>query len=258
MAERKPSPRHANSRDRRRPRQAPDGPVRLYGLHTVAAALANPRRTVHRLLVTENALGRLALPPDRPIAIETVRPKALDALVGADAVHQGVVLETEPLPRAELEDIADDARLLLFLDQVTDPHNVGAILRTAAAYAADAVVTTARHAPGETAVLGKAASGALDLVSLVEVGNLATAIEMVKAQGFLIVGLDGDAPDDLAAARLAAPLALVLGAEGKGLRQRTAALCDQRVRIALPGPVASLNVSNAAAVALHVARTAIG
>ncbi|HHY50186.1 MAG TPA: 23S rRNA (guanosine(2251)-2'-O)-methyltransferase RlmB [Alphaproteobacteria bacterium] len=234
-----------------RPRHDPDtGPVYLYGLHTVRAALDNPQRQKRRLLATRNALARLTESGgigDVPVAETT--PRELDRLLGGEAVHQGVALEVEPVSRFGLDDIALP-RLIVVLDQVTDPHNVGAILRTACAFGADAVLTTARYAPRETGVMAKAASGALDLVSLIEVRNLGDALATLKARGLTVVGFDSEATEPLAAAGHDGPLAIVLGAEGKGLRQRTRELCDRLVRLDMPGPIKSLNVSNAAAVAL--------
>lgn len=235
------------------------GPVILYGWHTVTAALTNPARRIRRLLATENALRRLAderIDPRR-FAPEVVRPQTLDALLTADAVHQGLYVEADPLPSPELADLASRG-IVLVLDQITDPHNVGAILRTAAAFAVGAVVTTARHSPEATGVLAKSASGALELVPLVSVQNLARALETLKEHDFLTVGLDSAAESDLAAVALAAPIALVLGAEGKGLRQGTRTACQHLARLDLPGAIKSLNVSNAAALSLYIVSRAIG
>jgi 23S rRNA (guanosine2251-2'-O)-methyltransferase len=232
-----------------------EGTAVLYGWHTVTAALANPERRLRRLLATENAARRLA---DEKLAAATapdiVRPDAIAARLPPDAVHQGLYAEADPLPSPAIEDLAADG-IVLVLDQVTDPHNVGAIFRSAAAFAATAIVTTARHSPEATGVLAKAASGALELVPLVTVQNLARALSALKARGFAVVGLDSTGEQDLATLPLRAPLALVLGAEGKGLRQLTKETCDHVARLDLPGAIRSLNVSNAAALALYVART---
>jgi 23S rRNA (guanosine2251-2'-O)-methyltransferase len=229
-----------------------DAPI-LYGWHTVTAALANPARRIRRLLATENAARRLGAEGiTLKIAPEIVRPDTIAARLSPDAVHQGLFAEADPLPSPDIEELATSG-IVLVLDQITDPHNVGAILRTAAAFAVAAIVTTARHSPEATGVLAKSASGALELVPIVSVQNLARALSQLKERGFLVVGLDGGAPDDLGASGLREPLALVLGAEGKGLRQLTAATCDQLARLDLPGALKSLNVSNAAAVALYIA-----
>ena len=167
-------------------------------------------------------------------------------------MHQGLIAEADPLPSPGIEELPARG-LVLVLDQITDPHNVGAILRTAAAFAVAAVVTTARHSPDATGVLAKSASGALELVPIVIVQNLARALTGLKARGFLTVGLDSAAADDLASLELQEPLALVLGAEGRGLRQLTGATCDRLARLDLPGAIKSLNVSNAAALALYIA-----
>jgi 23S rRNA (guanosine2251-2'-O)-methyltransferase len=234
-----------------------DGAVVLYGWHTVTAALANPARHIRRLLVTENALRRLADDDIKlPLAPDVVRPDALAARLTPDAVHQGLLAEADPLPSPDIGELPAQG-IVLVLDQITDPHNVGAILRTAAAFAVAAIVTTARHSPEATGVLAKSASGALELVPIVLVQNLARALTALKERGFLVVGLDSGAPDDLAAIGLTAPLALVLGAEGKGLRQLTGATCDRLARLALPGTIKSLNVSNAAALALYIADKAV-
>jgi 23S rRNA (guanosine2251-2'-O)-methyltransferase len=226
-----------------------EAPVVIYGWHAVTAALRNPARPVRKLLATENAALRLA---DEGLTVTpvVVRPAAIAERLMPDAVHQGLYLETEPLPSpAELP-----ARgVVIVLDQITDPHNVGAIFRSAAAFGASAIVTTQRHSPDATGALAKAASGALELVPLVNVQNLAGGLEALKASGFLTVGLDSSGEADLASLALRSPLALVLGAEGKGLRQLTKATCDHIARIDLPGAIKSLNVSNAAALALYVA-----
>jgi 23S rRNA (guanosine2251-2'-O)-methyltransferase len=248
------------SRARRHPGQRPprgrdaSGPAILYGWHTVKAALENPARRFRRLLATENALRRLA---DDGVALpvkpELVRPDVIDARLGPDAVHQGLLAEADPLTPPALTEIAAQDGIVLVLDQITDPHNVGAILRSAAAFAAKAIVTTARHSPEATGVLAKSASGALELVPLVTVQNLARGLEDLRAHGFLLVGLDSSGDADVGAIALRGPLALVLGAEGKGLRQLTRETCDRVARIDVPGEIKSLNVSNAAALALYVA-----
>lgn len=237
-----------------KPRYDPDsGPVYLYGLHTVRAALDNPRRDKRNLMVTPNALARLRESGEiGSVRVTETTPKELDRLLGADAVHQGVALEVEPVSRFGLDDIFP-LNLVVILDQVTDPHNVGAILRTSCAFGADAVITTARYAPRETGVMAKSASGALDLVPLIEVRNLGDAIETLKRRGLKVLGFDSEAPEQLRPRSDPGPLALVLGAEGKGLRQRTRELCDEMVRLDMPGPIKSLNVSNAAAIALFAA-----
>jgi len=236
-------------------RSAPrgDGPVVLYGWHTVKAALENPQRRFHRLLATENAARRLTEDNvNLPIAPELLRPEDIAAIAGAQAVHQGLYAEADPLPSPELEDVATGG-IVLVLDQVTDPHNVGAILRSAAAFAVRAAVTTERHSPEASGVLAKAASGALEYVPIATVVNLARALEELRELNMLLVGLDSTGETDLAAMSLSAPLALVIGAEGKGLRRLTRVHCDVIARLALPGRITSLNVSNATAIALFVA-----
>jgi 23S rRNA (guanosine2251-2'-O)-methyltransferase len=237
---------------------ADDGPAILYGWHTVKAALENPARQVRRLYLTENAARRLT---DEGVALpvtpERVRPDAIAARLPPDAVHQGLLAEADPLPAPELEEI-EPAGIVLALDQITDPHNVGAILRTAAGFGVAAVVTTARHSPQATGVLAKSASGALEFVPIVTVQNLARALAALRDRGYLLLGLDSTGEADLGELPIRAPLALVLGAEGKGLRQLTRATCDRVARLDLPGRIKSLNVSNAAALALYVATKRIG
>ena len=254
--------RHQHDRGGRRGERAgrhdrADAPVILYGWHPVVAALANPARRIRKLWATANAARRLA---EEAVALsvspELVRPDAIAARLSPDAVHQGLLAEVEPLASPELEDLPA-AGTVLVLDQVTDPHNVGAILRTAAAFAVNAVIITARHSPEATGVLAKSASGALEIVPVVVVQNLARALATLIERGFLTVGLDSAAPEDLSATTLSAPLALVIGAEGKGLRQGTRAACDRLARLDLPGAIKSLNVSNATALALYVASRAL-
>ena len=232
----------------------PDGLVRLYGLHTVRAAIDNPRRRIHRLLATRNALARLEIDQDAalPFALEIVEPRLLDKLLGGDAVHQGAMIEAEPLRPKPLDQLGE-TKLVLVLDQVTDPHNVGAIMRSAVAFGAGALITTSRHSPSESGVLAKAASGALEHIDHIEVRNLADAIGELHAAGFQSVGLDSEGPAELEDTISGGRVALVLGAEGKGLRQKTRETVTALARLDLPGPIRSLNVSNATAVALYVA-----
>ncbi|MCO5060305.1 MAG: RNA methyltransferase [Rhizobiaceae bacterium] len=232
----------------------PDGLVRLYGLHTVRAAIDNPRRRIHRLLATRNALARLEIDQDAALAfaLEIVEPRLLDKLLGGDAVHQGAMIEAEPLRPKPLDQLGE-TKLVLVLDQVTDPHNVGAIMRSAVAFGAGALITTSRHSPSESGVLAKAASGALEHIDHIEVRNLAEAIGELHAAGFQSVGLDSEGPAELEDTISGGRVALVLGAEGKGLRQKTRETVTALARLDLPGPIRSLNVSNATAVALYVA-----
>ena len=248
--------RNPRNRTSRPPAERSEGPFFIYGMHPVQAALANPRRVVRRVIATANALARLAeagatLPPEPPP--EEVEPRDLDRLLGGEAVHQGIALEVEPLEPQAIESL-DGARLVVVLDQVTDPHNVGAILRSALAFGADALVTTARHAPAETGVLAKAASGALDRLPVVTIPNLHRALGQLADMGFIRLGLDSEAPEPIEATLNGDRYALVLGAEGKGLRRLTRETCDRLARLPTAGPLASLNVSNAAAVALYVVR----
>jgi len=241
-----------NKQDRRREWDR-NGPALIYGWHAVQAALENPKRRIRRILLTPNGERRLQeLRLNPKVKPEIVRPEVIDRKLSPDAVHQGVLLESDPLPSLELQDISPEG-LVLVLDQITDPHNFGAIIRSAAAFAVSAIVTTARHSPEATGVLAKSASGGLEYVPLVLVQNLARALTEMKSSGFLIVGLDDEGKTDLADAPLRAPLALVLGAEGKGMRQLTRETCDLLVRLNTPGRIKSLNVSNAAALALYVA-----
>lgn len=223
----------------------------IYGYHPVAEALKNPRRRLVKLKASKNAADRLAAEIGAAgVKFEIVHPKELDRNLGADAVHQGLLLEALPLSQPRLDQI-DKSGILVLLDQVTDPHNVGAILRTCAAFRVTALVTTARHSPEASGVLFKAASGAYEHVPYVKVTNLARAMAELKEHGFRLAGLDSDAPASLEDIDRSPPLAIVMGAEGKGLRQLTRDTCDHLVRLDLFGPIRSLNVSNACAVALY-------
>ncbi len=250
----------------------------LYGIHTVRAAIENPKRHIHAVKCTQNALEKLqsALKNresfgkntlgvgkrDRLFTTETVETRALDSLTGPEAVHQGVVAICDPLPTLDASELFHlaDAGLLLVLDQITDPHNVGAILRSAVAMDVDAVLTTHRKSAAETAVLAKTASGALDMVDIVELRNLSKAIAELNDMGFATIGLDSEGPDvletelDKAQGR---PVALVLGSEGRGLRQQTREACSALARLDMPGRIKSLNVSNAAALSLYMATKTI-
>jgi 23S rRNA (guanosine2251-2'-O)-methyltransferase len=237
------------------PKPAPgtrdDGAHVLYGVHTVVEALRNPRRRFIKLVGTENGLARLREEiGELPTAPEITDIEAISRQLPKDAVHQGVLLIAEPLPALALGDLPADA-LVLALDQVTDPHNVGAILRSAAAFAASAVIVTGRHSPEVTGVLAKAASGALEHVPFVEVRNLAKALDELGARGVQRIGLDSDGAVDIGDVPVRRPLCLVLGAEGKGLRPVTRDACDVIARLPMPGAIRSLNVSNAAAIALY-------
>ena len=245
---------------RQRPTVAPgeaaaDGLVRLYGLHTVRAAMDNPSRRIARMLVTRNAAERLELGElsALPFPAELVEPRDIDRVTGSEAVHQGVVIEARPLTPKAL-DALGETRLVVVLDQVTDPHNVGAIMRSAVAFGAGALVTTSRHSPQESGVLAKAASGALEHIDLIEVRNLADALGKLHDAGFQTIGLDSDGPEEMEASFAGEKIALVLGAEGKGLRQKTRETVSALARLDMPGAIRSLNVSNAAAVAMYAAR----
>lgn len=244
-----------------RPRQpvppgeaAGDGLVRLYGLHTVRAALDNPRRKIRKMLVTRNAAERLSIADlaALPFKTELVEPKDIDRITGSDAVHQGVLIEAELLKPKRLDTLGD-TKLVLVLDQVTDPHNVGAILRSAVAFGAGALITTARHSPQESGVLAKSASGALEHIDQIEVKNLADALGQLHEAGFQTIGLDSEGPAELEKTFDGEKIALVLGAEGKGLRQKTRETVTALARLDMPGAIHSLNVSNAAAVSLYAA-----
>jgi 23S rRNA (guanosine2251-2'-O)-methyltransferase len=230
---------------------------RLWGKHPVAAALDNPERKILRAWATRDAAAFMQFPSDVPVTL--AEAPDLGRLVPHDAPHQGVVIEVEPLDDAWLDGLiaeAPEGAVLLVLDQVTDPHNVGAILRSAAAFGAIGIVTQDRHSPPEGGVLAKAASGALERVPWVRVVNLARALEEIGEAGFWRIGLAGDADTDLKDALGSPRVALVLGAEGAGLRPNTREHCDAIARLPISDAIESLNVSNAAAVALYAATVA--
>lgn len=230
---------------------------RFWGKHAVAAALDNPDRKVLKAWATREAAGSMQFPKD--VAVTLAEGPDMGRLVPHDAPHQGVVIEVEPLEDAWLDDILADAperAVLLVLDQVTDPHNVGAILRSSAAFGAVGIVTQDRHSPPESGALAKAASGALERVPWVRVVNLARALEQIGEAGFWRIGLAGEADSELKDALGPPRVALVLGAEGPGMRQNTREHCDAIARLPISDAIESLNVSNAAAVALYAARVA--
>ena len=237
------------------PALAPDQ-VFLYGLHTVRAALSNPQRKNVKLSTTQNALVRLEVGPadQLGIPVEIVSPQDIDKVLGPEAIHQGVMLETRPLPVRRLEALKDSP-LLLVLDQVTDPHNVGAIMRSAVAFDAGAVITTQRHSPTESGVMAKSASGALELIPYIQITNLADALGELHRLGFTTIGLDSEGPAPLEGTFSGDKIALVLGSEGKGLRQKTRETVNALARLDMPGAIKSLNVSNAAAIALYATRS---
>ena len=237
--------------------RAGKGAVRLWGRHAVEAALLNPERVHRKLWATHEGVESLdgELPPGFPL--ELAGPDDLARLVTRDAPHQGLVLECAPLEELHLDEVldGDPARPIVVLDQVTDPHNVGAIMRSAAAFHAAAIVTQDRHAPPEGGVLAKAASGALEIVPWVRVVNLARALEELAEAGYWRIGLAGEATADFGSALPAGPIAIVLGAEGEGMRHNIAAHCDALARLPISDAMESLNVSNAAAIALYAVAT---
>jgi len=237
-------------------RHAPSPAIeRIYGVHAVCAVIANPDRTVLALFATKNGHDRLIAALDRlPVTASEISPGDLSKRLGADAVHQGVMIEAAPLPPVTLQSAVEEAvtgKPLIILDQVTDPHNVGAILRSAAAFNASALIMTRRNSPPLDGTLAKAASGALEFVPVIHVPNLARTLGDLANQGVQIIGMDGDGDQALETAPLQHPCALVLGAEHKGLRRLTAENCDLLCFLNTPGPLKSLNVSNAAAIAMH-------
>jgi 23S rRNA (guanosine2251-2'-O)-methyltransferase len=227
--------------------------VWLYGRHTVLAVLGNPERRIQSVLATKEVAERHAADlAGQPVAIVT--REELGRRLPADAVHQGFAVQASPLEEPVLEDVlarCQDHALILALDQVTDPHNVGAILRSAAAFGAAGVIVTERHAPTDTGVLAKAASGALEIVPLVRAVNLARTLDQLKEAGFWLYGLDERGDTTLGDLDLKGRVSVVLGAEGEGLRRLTAEKCDRLATIPTAHALAALNVSNAAAIAVY-------
>ena len=237
--------------------RASSGHVRLWGRHAVEAALMNPQRSHRKLWATREGIESLdgGLPPDFPVEYADVTDLA--RLVARDAPHQGLVLECEPLDDIFLDQVLDGeaGKPIVVLDQVTDPHTVGAILRSAAAFGAAAIVTQDRHAPPESGVVAKSASGALETVPWIRVVNLARALGEMAEAGYWRIGLTGAAESTLADALPKGAVALILGAEGAGMRQNIEAHCDALARLPMTGAIESLNVSNAAAIALYAVAT---
>lgn len=225
----------------------------LFGLHAVRDALVNPARIKLRLVVTKNAADRLGdAIEEGGLDPEIADPRKFSAPLDPGSVHQGAALEVKPLDWGPLVDIAVEGGVILCLDRVTDPHNVGAILRSAEVFGARAVIAPIRHAAPETGALAKTASGALERQPYLRVKNLATSMEELRKMGYRLIGLDGTADQTLEEVLPAGgPVALILGAEGPGLREKTKETCDVLAKIAFSGDFGSLNVSNAAAVALY-------
>ncbi len=226
----------------------------LYGKHASIAALSNPMRKIKRVLVTKNTRDELGEKQFSKIKnIQIIEGKKLDDMLPREAVHQGIALECEPISQPSLQEwlATEHNKPVLILDQVSDPHNVGAILRSTAAFDAGAVIVTDRNAPTESGVMAKAASSALEIIPLISVGNLSQAIEHLKKAGYWIYGLDGEAKQLISVVKFDKKTALVLGAEGRGLRRLTGERCDALVRLPISDKMESLNVSNAAAVALY-------
>lgn len=244
----------------RRVERKPERGEWIYGVHAVKAALGNPARQALRLIATRQAAADLS-GDTAAIQPEIVPREEIDRVLPRGAVHQGLALQTDPLPPADIEDLANEAAsrdraVVVVLDRVSDPRNVGAILRSAAALGACGVVVTERHAPEATGALAKAASGALETVPLVRVVNLARALDRLKQAGMWCLGLDSEGDTEIGDADLTGRIALVLGAEGAGLRRLTRDHCDLLLRLPMTDAVPSLNVSNAAAIALYAASRA--
>ncbi len=240
-------------------RREPEGEW-LYGLHAVQAALANPHRKLGRAVLTPRAQETIGAKLLDRVQVEIMEPGAIDRLLPAGAVHQGAALEARPLKSRDLAEILEEShgtrRIVLVLDQLSDPHNVGAILRTAAAFGVTAVVVQDRHAPPQSGALAKAASGALDLIPYVEVVNIARTLDELAERGFWRIALAGDGESSLAQAAPSGDVALVLGSEGAGIRRLVREHCEVAAFIPISKTMESLNVSNAAAIARYELRRA--
>ena len=254
--------RQSSSRGRSATVQLADGPDWLYGVHAVRAALMNPKRRILRLVATSSGAENIAEPArQRGLQIEKAEAREMDRMFPPGTVHQGIALRVTPLPDPVLADVlaasnaaeenGDPVKPLVILDQVTDPQNVGAVLRSAAVFGARAVIVTRRNSPPVTGALAKAASGAVEQMPLVQVPNVAQAIAVLQAEGWFAVGLEGTGEKSLARMDLTGKIAIVMGAEGTGLRRLTAERCDMLAKIPGDSDFASLNVSNATAVALY-------
>jgi 23S rRNA (guanosine2251-2'-O)-methyltransferase len=250
-----PQNRQRGSHARSRPSSkggSPEQNAYLYGLHAVLAALENPKRRLDQLICTAQIAKDLSKNGGSArIKPEVATGAEIGTLLPPGAVHQGIALKTTPLHEPDLESVAATTTKVAILDQVTDPHNVGAILRSAAVFGVSTLIMTDRNSPPQSGVLAKSASGALEHVSICRVGNLARAMEKLGKQGFTLIGLDGDSNDELSALDLSGQIGLVLGAEGAGLRRLTREYCDWLAKLPASGPMRSLNVSNAAAVAFY-------
>ncbi|HEY1710821.1 MAG: 23S rRNA (guanosine(2251)-2'-O)-methyltransferase RlmB [Rhizomicrobium sp.] len=249
--------RDARNKPPHRPHVAAAG-LWIYGLHPARAALANKRRRIMRAVLTTRALEEIGAGLLGRVKHQIVDGEAVSRLLPQGAVHQGVALQCEGLPRRDLEETlaatAPGARIVLVLDQISDPHNAGAILRSAAAFGVAAVVVQDRNAPSESGVLAKAASGALDTVPYIDVVNLSRALEKLGELGFWRIALAGDGGQPLADGKIKGDIALVLGSEGSGIRRLVREHCDTAAFIPIDSRMESLNVSNAAAVALYELR----
>jgi 23S rRNA (guanosine2251-2'-O)-methyltransferase len=260
-----PKPHHRNH-GQSRPARAEGGREKpgkkqenwLYGLHAVGAALANPKRKLHRAVLTARAAETLGDKLTGRVRVEPADPDAITRLLTPGAVHQGAALSCDPLPAWDLDEVLaeqkEGRRIVLVLDQLSDPHNVGAILRTAAAFAVTAVIVQDRHAPPQSGALAKSASGAMEIVPYVEVVNIARALDKLGNAGFWRIALAGDGQEPIAQAAAQGDIALVLGSEGDGIRRLVREHCDTSAFIPIDKAMESLNVSNAAAIALYEMR----